>query len=760
MVPDIAVLKRNKQACLNGANSATPSPESGPSYSNNYRQSNRNNHLRQNNENMHQNGDDGVKNYQTQKLPINLVKNQLLTRIQQNDSIIIIGETGCGKTTQIPKFLYEYNQTCHHQSTMIGITQPRRVAAISIATRVASEMRTQVGELVGYTIRFEDNTSSLTRIKYMTDGILLREAISDPLLTKYQVIILDEAHERTVHTDILFGVVKKAIRLRNSKRNLNEVSLTPLKLIIMSATMDVDHFSNYFNNAPVYYVVGRTFPIETFYAQEEQSDYILAALTTIFQIHQQEDELRDQQISTNQMSNGFTPPIGGDILVFCTGQEEIESMIKTVTDLTPQLNNTKTTSGVLKTIKSYPLYAALPTSKQQLIFKRSPMDCFRRVIFATNIAETSVTIPNIRYVVDSGKMKCRTFSSKTGFDVMKVENISKAQAAQRSGRAGRLATGNCYRLYTKQQYKKMTKFPVAEIQKCNLSSIILQMIAIGIRDVKSFDFVDPPPPENIECSLSQLKTMNAIETITTDNREDHREQYNLTPIGTKMVTFPVDPRFASLIIASQQYRCTDEILIIISMLSVDNVFYVPSAERETALLVHKKFNSSEGDLVKLLNVFRRFKEAKQSIAWCQENYLKPVQLKMAVEIRRQLMQLCTKVSIPMQSSTNTEQLRRCLTIGAGVGVGLGANIAMLQKDGNYSTVDVCKTNTASQPVYIHPSSCLFHCSSKPEFVLFVELIQTSKNYMRNISLVDQSWLLEATTTSPSTINSCTHLNII
>lgn len=717
------------------------------------------------------------------QLPINSVKNQLIQKIKQDETIILIGETGCGKTTQIPQFIYEFYSNPQFYG-LIGITQPRRVAAISIANRVAQEMRSQLGDLVGYTIRFEDHTSSSTRIKYMTDGILLREAISDPLLSKYRVIVLDEAHERTVHTDVLFGVVKKAQRLRRSPKRPLDASaetqarqLRPLKLIIMSATMDVDNFSRYFNHAPVYYIQGRTYPIEIFYTQEKQSDYVTTALITISQIHQQEDEIEEEPSSGLARSNvDKRRPIGGDIIVFCTGQEEIESMIKTVEDLTPQLNAFKTRSGITKTLKVYPLYAALPNSKQQSIFTRPRDDCFRRVIFSTNIAETSVTIPNIRFVIDTGKVKVRIFSAKTGFEVMHVEDISRAQAAQRSGRAGRLAPGQCYRLYTKKEFKKRTPFPVPDIQKCNLSNILLQMLAMGIKDVATFDFVDPPAKENIDASLESLLLMKAIEEVkeakvpvaavslnlTEPNCESASTtistHYKLTDIGRQMVTFPVDPRFSALIIASKAFRCTDEILIIISMLSIDSVFVTPSSQREQAQKMHKKFASSEGDFIKLLNVFRRYKEAKQSGSWCLENFLRPVQLKMAVEIRSQLVDLCAKVDIPIVSCNDTKQIRRCFAIGAGVGVGLGANVATIQRSNDYQLLDfhnrkITKPQAAQGPngdtgdnssrsVFIHPSSCLFANSSRPECVLFVELVHTSKSYMRNVCAIDQQWLIE------------------
>lgn len=653
---------------------------------------------------------------QTNQLPIKMVKNLLMQQINTYDGLIIIGETGSGKTTQTPQYIYEMFKDTNIQC--IGITQPRRVAAVSLAKRVADEMFTKLGDIVGYKIRFDDTTTSNTKIKFMTDGILLREAITDPYLSNYSVIILDEVHERTIQTDILFGIVKRAQRLRSLKRQLESKSgFSPLKIIIMSATVDVDNFSMYFGNIPVFYIVGRNHPIKIFYTKNEQTDYTKAALTTVFQIHQDVDEL------SNDSS------IGGDILVFCTGQEEIESMIKTVNNSANVFNKLKTVRGNFKTLKAYPLYSALPTNIQQRIFTRNNDDCFRRVIFATNIAETSITIPNIRFVIDTGKVKTKRFSSLCGFETMTIETISKAQACQRTGRAGRLSSGICYRLYTEEEYSNFATFPEPEIKKCNLSSIILNLIALEINNIDNFEFIDAPLKENIQSALFNLIKMGAIFQVK-------NLDYHLTPKGKIMVLFPIEPRFSLLITMSEKYRCTEEIITIIAMLSVDNIFFVPNDQQDQAIAMHKKFSTSEGDLIKLLNIFRRFKEAKQSKEWCQEHFLRQVQLKNAFEIRQQLIELCRKFYIPVTNCSNTETIRKCLTIGSGIGIGLGANIAFLQRDGSYLTKPL--NSSLPQTAFIHPSSCLFQ--NNPECVLFVEMVQTNKFYMRNVCLIDKRWI--------------------
>lgn len=345
-------------------------------------------------------------------LPIYEVRERIINVVKKNSTLIFIGETACGKTTQIPQYLHEDECSNKRQRTesfnpkkastkMIAITQPRRVAAISIATRVSEEIGTTLGDIVGYSVRFDDTTSKSTRIKYLTDGMLLREAIGDPLLSDYQTIILDEAHERTIQTDVLFGIVKRAQQLRKIKQ--------PLKVIIMSATMDVDHFAEYFGKVPVYYLPGRQHDIKLLYAVKKQSDHIHSALTAVLQVHREEPS--------------------GDILVFCTGQEEIESMVRTISE-----SKSQWPAGTV--LKPFGLYAAMPAKTQMDVFKALPRG-ERKVIFATNIAETSITIPNVKYVIDTGKVKAKVYQAASSFETLKIQTISKAQAIQRSGRAGR-----------------------------------------------------------------------------------------------------------------------------------------------------------------------------------------------------------------------------------------------------------------------------------------------------------------------------------
>ncbi|MEE6469896.1 hypothetical protein FKM82_008809 [Ascaphus truei] len=538
---------------------------------------------------------------QRRSLPIYRARAQLIGQLRQLDTAVIIGETGSGKTTQIPQYFYEAG--IGRQGT-IAVTQPRRVAAISLATRVSEEKKTELGKLVGYTVRFEDLTSEETKVKFLTDGMLLREAIGDPLLRKYSVVILDEAHERTIHTDVLFGVVKAAQKKRR------ELGKLPLKVNIMSATMDVDLFSQYFNGAPVLYLEGRQHPIQVFYTKQTQSDYLQAALVTVFQIHQE-------------------APSSHDILVFLTGQEEIEAMTKTCRDIAKHLPDSCPQMMVV------PLYASLPHSQQLRVFQGAPKG-HRKVILSTNIAETSITIAGIKYVVDTGMVKAKKYNPESSLEVLAVQRVSKAQAWQRTGRAGREDSGICYRLYTEDEFEKLEKMTVPEIQRCNLVSVMLQLLVLRVPNVLTFDFMSKPSPDSIRAAIQQLDLLGAVE-----RKED---QIILTPLGRKMAAFPLEPKFSKTILLSPKFHCTEEILTIVSLLSVDSVLHNPPAKRDEVQAVRKKFISSEGDHITLLNIYRAFKNLGKNKEWCRENFINGRNMMLVSEVRSQLRDICIKVT--------------------------------------------------------------------------------------------------------------------
>lgn len=432
---------------------------------------------------------------QRESLPMYLFKDAFLQSMRDHQILIVIGETGSGKTTQMPQYLAEAGYTAKGR---IGITQPRRVAAMSVAKRVAEEFGCRLGQEVGYTIRFEDCTSQDTMIKYMTDGMLLRECLIDTTVNNYSVIMLDEAHERTIHTDVLFSLMKKAATLRPE-----------LKLIVTSATMEAEKYSEYFNKCPVFTVPGRTFAVEILYCKTPESDYLDAALVTVMQIHVSE------------------PP--GDILLFLTGQEEIDTScqilferMKALGKLAPKLN-------------IFPVYSTLPSEMQTRIFDPTPPG-ERKVIIATNIAEASLTIDGIFYVIDPGFAKQKVFNPKTGVDALVVAPISQASAKQRSGRAGRTGPGKCFRLYTEHAFKtEMMPMSVPEIQRANLGNTVLQLKAMGVNDIIHFDFMDPPPIQTLVNAMETLYSLGALD-----------EEGLLTRLGRRMAEFPLDPTLSKV----------------------------------------------------------------------------------------------------------------------------------------------------------------------------------------------------------------------
>lgn len=624
---------------------------------------------------------------QRRRLPIYFGKQPLINEIMKNETTILMSETGSGKTTQLPQYLLE---TKLSKRGVICCTQPRRIAAITVANWVAKERGTTVGELIGYTIRFEDVTSPQTKVRYMTDGMLLREALLDPLLLRYSVIILDEAHERSVTTDVLFGVVKIA----QSKRKETK----PLKVVIMSATLNASEFEKYFANAKVCFIEGRRHPIKIKYTEDVQKDYLHASICSAFQLHQE-------------------VPLGHDILVFLTGQEEIESAAKVLYDIYQQMQKT------VPNLLICTLFASLPNSEQLKVFGKTE-DGYRKIILATNIAETSVTIPGVKYVIDCGMVKAKAYNPLTGLDMLKVHPISKAQARQRSGRAGRECPGICYRLFQEQAFMKLEDNTVPEIQRCNVRSVLLQLLVLGLKDVHKFDFISPPSGGAVDEALNQLVLLGAIES---------KESQVLTAKGKKLSAFPLDPSLACCIISAHEHGCIEEVITIVALLSVDSIIYSPPHLREKSKKAYEKFYSGEGDHISLLLFYRAYKHAKGNINWCRDHFVNTRNVKTVIQIRGQLRELCLRQNMPLSScGPNFSLIRKAMCHGQFM------HSAELQKSGTYLTM------LQKQEVRIHPSSVLFNV--KPSFVIFNEVVETSRRYMRHISVVDPEWLIEA---SPS-----------
>ncbi|GES73943.1 ATP-dependent RNA helicase Prh1 [Rhizophagus clarus] len=624
-------------------------------------------------------------------LPIWQERNNLVQEVKKSETIIIMGEMGSGKSTQTPQFLVEFGLISSKKGG-IAITQPRRVAAISLASRVSQEFGTQLGQKVGYSVRFDDKSSHSTIIKYLTDGMLLRELLSDSLLLKYSVVILDEAHERTMRTDILFGMVKRAQEIRKNKNKIDQEdkNYEPLKIIVMSATLDTEKFAKYFNTSTILKISGRQFPVTINYASEPQQDYLDAALTTTMQIHIDQPK--------------------GDILVFLPGQEDIEILEKLINEYGTSLPPDK-----LKVITCL-LFAALPTEQQTKVFDPAPPGT-RKIILATNIAETSITIRGVRYVVDTAKCKIRKFNPRIGMESLSIENISQNSADQRMGRAGREAPGICHRLFTKDEYNRMEKDTEPEIKRCNLAPIILLLKALGIDDVLGFDYLDAPSRTLLKRALEQLFILKALDS-----------QGKITELGRKMAEFPLEPAYAKVLIASQEMSCTREAIEIVSLLSVESIFFSPQDQREHASEMKKKFVSPFGDLITYLNVLRSYEVQKGNSEWCYQNFINRRNMKHVIEVRKQLIQLCIRMGIQTNSSCGNEYeiVLKCMLCG------FFRNSATLQPTNNYKTI------FSNQNVNVHPSSALFN--KKVEAVMYTELVLTTKPYMKNVSAIQSNWL--------------------
>ena len=616
-----------------------------------------------------------------ESLPVFPFRDSLLAAIEEHQILIVEGETGSGKTTQIPQYLYEAGYT-ENGEKKIGCTQPRRVAAMSVSARVAEEMGVKLGNEVGYSIRFEDCTSERTVLKYMTDGMLLREFLGEPDLSSYNVMIIDEAHERTLHTDILFGLIKDIARFRSD-----------LKLLISSATLDAEKFSEFFDGAPIFRIPGRRFPVDIMYTKAPEADYIDACVVTVLQIH-------------------VTQPLG-DILVFLTGQEEIETCQELLTERTRALGSK------IRELVIVPIYANLPSDMQAKVFEKTPPGA-RKVVLATNIAETSLTIDNIIYVIDPGFNKQNSYNARTGMESLIVTPVSKASANQRAGRAGRVAAGKCFRLYTAWAYQhELEDNTVPEIQRVNLGNVVLLLKSLGINDLIHFDFLDPPPHETLVLALEQLYALGALNHLG-----------ELTKLGRRMAEFPCDPMMSKMILASEKYKCSDEILTIAAMLSNNSsIFYRPKDKIIHADTARKNFFQPGGDHLTLMNVYKQWADTDYSSQWCYENYIQHRTMKRSRDIRDQLEGLLQRVEIELVSNPlDIDNIRKAVTAG------YFYHTSRLSKGGNY------KTMKHNQTVMIHPNSSMFE--DLPRFLVYHELVFTTKEYMRNVIEVKNDWLFE------------------
>ncbi|KAJ1307538.1 hypothetical protein OPQ81_001635 [Rhizoctonia solani] len=642
------------------------------------------------------------------RLPIWTGRRALVQAVKENDTLIILGETGSGKTTQVPQFLLESGIT---GGGVIAVTQPRKVAAISLANRVSAEQGTSLGGAVGYAVRFDEKAGPDTRIKYLTDGMLVRELLSDPSLSRYSTVIVDEAHERTLRTDMLLGSLKRIQQDRKEgitskkgsekgKEKANPVSAGPLKIIVMSATLDAERFSRFFNGARIIYVKGRQHPVKLMYLKDNTIDYLESALKTVFQIH------------INQ------PP--GDILVFLAGQEDIENLEKAI--------QTYSSKSLTNPMLVCPMYAALPSHQQARIFQPPPKGT-RKIILSTNIAETSITIPGVRYVVDSGMCKEKGYQSQntgTGIETLTLCPISKSSAIQRAGRAGREGPGICFRLYTEKTYSLLDDISLPEIQRCNLTFATLQLKCLQ-QDLSTSDLIDAPPSDAVATSLISLFGLNALDSTG-----------HITHLGRKLAAFPLDPPFGRALIASEEHGCLMDIIDILSVLSASSkvILDPPSEQREAAVEARQKFVHRNGDHLTLLNILRAYLDVDQANdrantrSWCNSNWFSEKALREALSIRAQLRSTCQhmKMDSTQKPGDMSDGILKSLLAG------LFMNTALLQPDGSYKQI------VGQRPVKIHPASSL--SGKKVTAILFDELAYTSATYARGVSAIPRQWIME------------------
>lgn len=645
---------------------------------------------------------------QRKSLPAYAVREELMKIINENQIIVVIGETGSGKTTQLVQFLSDAGYTKSidkdGKRLMVGCTQPRRVAAMSVAKRVSEEVGCKLGEDVGYSIRFEDKTSrTKTRIKYLTEGILLREMLGDPNLENYSCIIMDEAHERSLNTDILLGLFRQLLRRRRD-----------LKLIVTSATMNADRFSTFFGNAPQFFIPGRTFPVDVFYSKTACPDYVETAVKQVMTIH-----------LANKKSDG-------DILVFMTGQEDIEATCELIQEKLALLENPPP-------LDVYPIYSSLPADLQKKIFNKQNSER-RKVVVATNIAETSLTVDGIKYVVDCGLVKMKLFSPKLGMDTLQMVPISLANAQQRSGRAGRTAAGIAYRLYTEKAAspEQMHVQPIPEIQRANLSSVMLMLKSLKVNNVMSFPFLDPPPQDLLSCSLYDLWAMGALDGSG-----------NLTPFGSKLISFPMEPTMAKLLLLScqEEFLCSSDIVTIVSMLSVPNVFYRPKERADEADAMREKFLVAELDHLSLLNVYTQWEQRarlanmtlQKLAAWSGRNFLHHKSLLRARDIRKQLLLIMAANKYPVIRAKDDRDVRKCLCAA------YFQQLAKLVKTngGGRGQAEYANLRHSYMKMYLHPTSALAGGADiSPQYVVYDELVLTTKEYMQCATAVEPEWLLK------------------
>lgn len=671
-----------------------------------------------------------------EKLPIWKHRDEIRDGLRTNDVLIVAAETGSGKSTQVPQFLFTEDwcrkRTVKARSVdnrvsdasvggVIAITQPRRVAATTLAHRVSNEAGTPLRQtagaregLVGYSVRFDHNVPKGTKIKFLTEGMLLQELLRDPHLRQYSAVVVDEIHERSVDVDLLSGFLKQIISGDKSGRGG-----IPLKVVVMSATANVEKVQSFFTveNATgtqkpaTLEIPGRLFPVEMIHAPKPVPDIQDALLKTIFKIHTEQ-------------------PCPGDILAFLIGQEQIETAQKIIEDYA------KTLDPKMPKLVPVPLFGQMSIEAQQKAFQPVKGRVVRKVVLATNIAETSVTVPGVRYVVDTGKAKVKQFRLRLGMESLLAKPISKSSAIQRAGRAGREAAGKCYRLYTEEGFESLKEADMPEILRVDTLGAVLTMKSRGITDIYEFPLMDTPDDEAFDRALLHLHILGAIQ-----------DDGSITEMGKKMASFPVTAPYARVLLAASdpKYDCLLEAIDVISCLTAgEDIFHQlrSEEERENAEEYRKGLYRREGDLLTYLTTMQQYTaENTDRAEWCKQRRINVKVMRQAVNIRKQLRGLCLKekmLSEPPEpdpqpftplSPDRAEFLLKCFLKGFSV------KTAILAPDASYVTTQ------GKHVVAIHPSSVLH--GQKKEAIMFLEHVFTTKNYAKKVSVVQSNWVLEA-----------------
>ncbi|KAI5276951.1 putative ATP-dependent RNA helicase [Aureobasidium subglaciale] len=686
-----------------------------------------------------------------QSLPIWSQAANIRNALLENHVLILAGETGSGKSTQVPQFLH----TSAWCTGRIAVTQPRRVAAVSLARRVAEEMGTPLGKspqaLVGYNVRFDDNVGKNNKVKFLTEGMLLQEMLRDPALVEYSCVVVDEVHERSVNVDLLLGFLRGLVT--GTSEAAKKRKGKPLKVVVMSATADTEKLKDFFsegfgepraedNNPTVNdtmslnkdkasvekpqvpsasssgkistcFVEGRMYPVQTEYLSEPTRDFSEAALLQIFQIHRKE-------------------PMPGDILVFLTGGDVITNLQQAIEDMIP---NVITRDSGLPKLLVLPLYAALSQAQQQAIFSPAPPNT-RKVILATNIAETSITVPGVRFVIDSGKAKIKQFRNRLGLDSLLVKDISKSSAIQRQGRAGREAAGKCFRLYTKLNFEALEKDAVPEILRCDLSSAVLTMKARGVQDVMSFPLLTRPSREAMERALLLLLQLDAL------NPEDG----NISELGRKIARLPLTPAHGRTIVAAAdpEMGCLLPVIDIVACFNSENIFVEIKDQdaNDEAREARNKLSRRQGDHLTLLSAVQAYaSERTDRKQWAKQHLISHRSMQNVMDVRKQLRAQCQQAKLITKeelaaadddldtvSESTGNNILKCFLRG------FPANVARLVPDGSYRTIQ------GHMAVAIHPSSVLY--SRKLEAILYNEFVYTNRTYARSVSAIQMNWLEE------------------